>query len=316
MVILYCYIRKDGEPIDTRALLVFLSVADTLNFSRSGELLHMSVSAVSRTIRRLEDELGQPLLERDNRRVRLTAAGGEFREYARRAVADWHRLRRQLGSEGGLAGEVSLYCSVTATYSVLAPILETFRSTHPAVEIMMHTGDQADGISRVLAGQDDVAVSGRPARLPGRLEFLPLLESPLEFWAPTADCAVRQLAEAGGASAAGFPWADIPFIVPERGITKDILDTWLRERDIRPRVYAQVAGHEAIVAMVSLGLGIGIAPELVVQASGLRDSVSRVRVPDGLPPLSIGLCSLKQRLLSPLVKSLWDAAGQTYGAEI
>ena len=38
-----------------------LSVADTLNFSRSGELLHMSVSAVSRTIRRLEDELGQPL---------------------------------------------------------------------------------------------------------------------------------------------------------------------------------------------------------------------------------------------------------------
>ena len=62
---------------------VFLSVADTLNFSRSSELLHMSVSAVSRTVQRLEDELGQPLLERDNRSVRLTGAGREFREYAR-----------------------------------------------------------------------------------------------------------------------------------------------------------------------------------------------------------------------------------------
>ena len=302
--------------MDTRALSVFLSVADTLNFSRSGELLHMSVSAVSRTIRRLEDELGQPLLERDNRSVRLTGAGGEFREYARRSLADWSRLRRKLGSEEELAGEVSLYCSVTASYSVLAPILESFRSAHPSVEIMMHTGDQADGISHVLDGQDDVAVSGRPDQLPQRLEFLPLLDTPLHLWAPTADCAVRQWVEAGRAASSGFDWGSVPFIVPERGVTKEILDRWLRERDIRPRVYAQVAGHEAIVAMVSLGLGIGLAPELVVRASGMAESVSKIEVADGMPPLTIGLCSLKQRLLSPVVKSLWDVAGQTYGVQV
>ncbi len=113
--------------MDTRSLSVFLSVADTLNFSRSGELLHMSVSAVSRTVQRLEEELGQPLLERDNRSVRLTPAGREFREYARRSVAEWQQLRRKLGTDEELAGEVSLYCSVTASYSVLAPILEAFR---------------------------------------------------------------------------------------------------------------------------------------------------------------------------------------------
>jgi LysR family positive regulator for ilvC len=299
--------------MDTRAMTVFLCVADTLNFSRSGARLHMSVSAVSRTVQRLEDELGQPLLERDRRRVALTAAGLEFREYARRSIADWQQLRRRLGSEGELAGEVSLYCSVTATYSVLAPILEAFRSAHPAVEIMMHTGDQADGIDRVLAGQDDVAVSGRPPALSRRLEFLPLLESPLQFIAPTADCAVRQMVVRANASAPDFDWAGIPFIVPERGLTKDILDMWLHQRGIRPRVYAQVAGHEAIVAMVGLGLGIGMAPRLVVESSGMAQSVCPMVVPDGLPPLTIGLCSLKQRLLSPLVNSLWDVAGQTYG---
>jgi len=302
--------------VDTRALSVFLSVAETLNFSRSGELLHMSVSAVSRTIKRLEDELGQPLLERDNRRVRLTGAGREFREYARRFVGEWQRLQRKLGSEGELAGEVSLYCSVTATYSVLAPILASFRSSHPAVEIMMHTGDQADGISRVLDGQDDIAVSGRPFQLPRRLEFLPLLESPLQLWVPTADCVVRQLVISGDTVSADFDWAGIPFIVPERGITKEILDAWLRELGIRPRVYAQVAGHEAIVAMVSLGLGIGIAPELVVEASGLSASVGAVSVPQPLPPLAIGLCSLEQRLQNPLVRSLWDVAGQTYAGVV
>jgi LysR family positive regulator for ilvC len=287
-------------------------VADTLNFSRSSELLHMSVSAVSRTIQRLEDELGQPLLERDNRRVRLTGAGREFRVYARNATAEWQRLRRKLGSDEELAGEVSLYCSVTATYSVLAPILEAFRSTHPAVEIMMHTGDQADGISRILEGQDDIAVSGRPSKLPRRLRFLPLRESPLQFCMPAADCAVRDMVMSGAPSLGAIDWGRIPFIVPERGITKEILDAWFQQRGIRPRIYAQVAGHEAIVAMVSLGLGIGIAPQLVIEAGGMDTRVDIIEVPDGLPPLTIGLCSLEQRLASPLVKSLWDVAGQTY----
>ena len=179
--------------MDTRSLAVFLSVAETLNFSRSSELLHMSVSAVSRTIRRLEEELGQPLFERDNRAVRMTSAGGEFREFARRSMAEWQQLRRKLGSDAELAGEVSLYCSVTASYSVLAPILEAFRVTHPAVEIKMHTGDQADGIGRILEGRDDVAVSGRPSQMPRRMEFLPLLESPLQFCVPAADCAVSDM---------------------------------------------------------------------------------------------------------------------------
>jgi LysR family positive regulator for ilvC len=302
--------------MDNRALSVFLSVADTLNFSRTAELLHMSVSAVSRTVQRLEQELGQPLLERDNRSVCLTRAGREFREYARRSVAEWQQLRRRLGTDEDLAGEVSLYCSVTASYSVLAPILEAFRGAHPAVEIMLHTGDQADGIGRILAGQDDVAVSGRPVHLPQRLEFLPLTESPLLFCAPRADCAVRLALEQGDPESPDFDWGSVPFIVPERGVTKDRLDAWFRDQGVRPRIYAQVAGHEAIVAMVSLGLGVGIAPALVLDASGLSGSVRTISPPRALPPLSVGLCSLKSRLASPLLRSLWEVAGQTYASGV
>ena len=91
-----------------------------------------------------------------------------------------------------------------------------------------------------------------------------------------------------------------------------MLDAWLSARGIRPRIYAQVAGHEAIVAMVSLGLGVGIAPQLVIEASGMATGVEVIETADGLPPLTVGLCSLAQRLSSPLVKSLWDVAGETY----
>jgi len=287
---------------------VFLSVADTLNFSRSSELLHMSLSAVSRTIQRLEVELGQTLLERDNRRVSLTNHGVVFREYAQRAVADWQGLRQKLNAETDLTGEVSLFCSVTASYSVLAPILESFRASHPKVEIMMHTGDQADGIARVLSGRDDVAVTIRPDTLSQRLSFLPLRESPLVLCAPAADCAVRNLITSAERSPADFDWSAVPFIVPERGITRELVDAWFRDQGINPHIYARVAGHEAIVAMAGLGLGIGIAPEIVIGASGMNERVTRVPVQYPLPTLKIGLCSLNHRLESPMVKSLWNAA--------
>ena len=76
--------------MDTRALKVFLSVADTLNFSRSADQLNMSVSAVSRTVSRLEGEVGQPLLERDRRRVRLTSAGRELQKGGKRIAKVQH----------------------------------------------------------------------------------------------------------------------------------------------------------------------------------------------------------------------------------
>jgi LysR family positive regulator for ilvC len=297
-----------GLIVDTKAMRVFLSVADTLNFSRSSELLHMSLSAVSRTIQRLEDDLGQTLLERDNRRVLLTHPGRQFREYAQKAVDDWQRLRLTLNAETALAGEVSLYCSVTASYSVLAPILEAFRVNHPAVAIMMHTGDQADGVARVISGQDDLAVIARPESLPPRLAFLPLRESNLVLCAPIADCAVRDMVINSDSCAADFDWSAIPFIVPERGASKDMLFEWFRDQGIRPNIYAQVAGHEAIVAMVGLGLGLGIAPQLVIETSGVGDTVAQVAARQPLPALKIGLCALKHRLENPLVESLWNTA--------
>ena len=302
--------------METRALQVFLSVAETLNFSRSSEILHMSVSAVSRTVRRLEEELGQTLLERDKRSVSLTREGLSFREYARQALAEWQQVKRQLARDHALAGEISLYCSVTASYRVLSPVLEAFRVTHPAVEIMLHTGDQADGIGRVLEGKDDFAVSGRPQQLPDRLSFLPLRTSPVMFCIPKADCAVRQQFLLADPNADDFDWGSVPFIIPERGVTNEMMNQWFLAMGFRPQIYAQVAGHEAIVAMVSLGLGVGIAPELVVAASGMIDQVEFIDVALPLPDLIIGLCSLTQRLSNPLVKSLWDVAEQTYGAPV
>lgn len=298
--------------MDMRSLQLFLSVADTLNFSRSAQRLHLSVSAVSRGVQRLEEAVGHNLLERDKRNVRLTPAGRDFCEYARRALEDWDQTRRQLGGGEELVGEVSLYCSVTATYSILAPILEGFRSLHPGVEIQLHTGDPADAVDRVLAGQQDLAVTGRPITLPRRVSYLQLLESPMLVCMPAADCAVRRQALAGDSGSPEFDWGSLPFIVPERGATRDMLEQWFEEQGVHPRIYAQVAGHEAVVAMVGLGLGVGIAPELVVRTSGLSGRVSAMSVWRPLPALGIGLCAARSSLENPRVRAFWDVAANAF----
>ena len=303
--------------MDTRSLSVFLSVCATLNFSRTAELQHMSVSAVSRCVQRLEESVGQSLLERDRRSMRLTGAGLTLKVYAEQAVGDWERIQRQLANDRELVGEVSLFCSVTASFSVLSPVLESFRSAHPGVDIMLHTGDQADGVGRVLEGRDDIAVTGRPESLPSRLSFLTLTDSAMCLCIPATDCATRRSMHLDDAGTSGIAWSDVPFIVPERGVTRDMIDAWFASVGVRrPLLYAQVAGHEAIVAMVALGLGVGFAPEVVVRASGFEHGVELLALDQPLPDLPIGLCAQQRRLKSPLVHSLWQVAAQTYGVPV
>ncbi len=294
--------------MDMKNLRVWLSLAETCNFSRSAEQLHMSVSSVSRSIQRLESEVGHALLERDRRNVALTPAGRDFVDYARRAVKDWEDTRRRLGAGEALVGQVNLYCSVTATYSILAPILEAFRASHPGLDIQLHTGDPADGVDKLLSSQHDLVVIGRPETLPRRLSYLELLESPMRLCMPAADCAVSRQVLAADTASPDFDWRDLPFIVPERGVTRDMFDHWCDDMGFVPRIYAQVAGHEAVVAMVGLGLGVGIAPELVIRTSGIAGRVKPVSLWRPLPALGIGLCAARGALDDPRVRAFWDEA--------
>ncbi|MEM0955814.1 MAG: HTH-type transcriptional activator IlvY [Pseudomonadota bacterium] len=296
--------------MDTRELEVFLLVAESLSFSRAAERAHLSLSAVSRTVQRLEDNLGRRLLERDRRRVRLTDAGCEFEAYARDAVSAWQRVRKDLKLEStALSGEVSVYCSVTASYSVLSPILERFRQEQPGIEILLHTGDQADAVDRVQAGQEDIAVAARPDRLAARLDFLTLMESELVFVAPAFECAVSSQLQDNQDQLSG-----VPFIMPERGVSKQRLESWFRDIGRRPRIYAQVTGHEAIASMVALGLGVGAVPRLVLENFRFMERLREIRFEVPLGPFPIGLCADRQRLENPLVSTFWESARHSYPA--
>ncbi len=286
-----------------KILKQFLALAETLHFGRASDECYVSISALSRNIRHLEEELGVSLFNRDNRTVVLTQEGQKFLKYARDASSQWNLIRHELtDNPDQLSGEISLYGSVTASYSFLHELLRRFRIAYPIIEIKLRTGDPEHAIAHVLDGKADLSIAAQPANLPRGLAFKSIATSPLLFIAP-----LEQQVPNVPTSTPTTPaeWASIPMILSESGVSRARVDEWFRQLDVSPRIYAQVTGNEAIVSMVSLGFGIGVVPKIVRDNSPLVDRIRVLDVTSALDPYDIGLFTLKKNLKNPLVDAFW-----------
>ena len=84
--------------------------------------------------------------------------------------------------------------------------------------------------------------------------------------------------------------------------------------EARPLRSPSARGNSASLyaAMVGLGLGVGVVPELVIRNSTLREQIQVLDVPDPLVAFSVGLCAAQQRLENPCVRAFWDTASAAY----
>ncbi|WP_285236738.1 HTH-type transcriptional activator IlvY [Escherichia coli] len=239
-----------AAPLDLRDLKTFLHLAESRHFGRSARAMHVSPSTLSRQIQRLEEDLGQPLFVRDNRTVTLTEAGEELRVFAQQTLLQYQQLRHTIDQQGpSLSGELHIFCSVTAAYSHLPPILDRFRAEHPSVEIKLTTGDAADAMEKVVTGEADLAIAGKPETLPGAVAFSMLENLAVVLIAPALPCPVRNQV-----SAEKPDWSTVPFIMADQGPVRRRIELWFRRNKIsNPMIYATVGGHEAMVSMVALG---------------------------------------------------------------
>lgn len=295
--------------MNIRTIKHFQALADTLHFGRASDSCHISISALSRNIRQLEEELGVLLFNRDNRSVALTEEGKKFLSYAREASSQWDVICNELSNNSAyLQGQISLYCSVTAAYSILFDLLNRFRSDFPGIEIKLHTGNPEHAIGHVLSGEAHISIAAKPTALPRGIAFKPVTVSPLLFIAPiehsdgTVPIPTPQSAE---------DWGTVPMIVSESGISRKRVDAWFRHKGVSPRIYAQVAGNEAIVSMVSLGLGVGVVPKIVLDNSPQIDGVQVLSVSPELEPYNIGLFALQKNLKNTAVNAFWNLIPST-----
>ncbi len=252
--------------------------------------------------------MGEQLFIRDNRSVSLTPAGELFKKYAEEATSRWQELQNELAGDNLLGGEISLYCSVTAAYSILPSILGIFRQEYPSVHINLQTGDAAQALSKLLNGEVDITIAALPKKQPKGLACLRIIETPLVFIAP------QRFPETVVLEGEKIDWARTPVIMAEQGLSRERIDRWFADKKTQPNIYAQVAGNEAIIAMVSLGCGVGVVPQLVIEKSPMQGQVRILDVTPQLTPFSIGICTAKKNMAHPKIQAFWAIVEQETGS--
>ncbi|MGW1621719.1 HTH-type transcriptional activator IlvY [Streptomyces sp. NPDC002172] len=276
---------------DHRGLRLFLHLAQSLNFGRTSLDCHVSPATLTRTVQRLEAELGHRLFDRGPRGVSLTAEGQRFREYAVQALELWQAYRDERPDPAELSGRLAVFATVTACQALLPGLLAPFRAAHPQVRLDLRTGDAAAALARLDEGEADVAVAGIPARLP---------ESLVGRTVTVTDLVLVTALDRPD------PGLDGPLVLPQRGLVREAADRWFRARGRPVAVACEPDGHEALLTLVALGCGTGVVPRLVLEHSAVRDRIAVLPADPAPEPFPIGLCVRRSDLRRPLVAALWS----------
>ena len=282
--------------MDIQALKVFLGLCQHLHFGKTSAEFHMSPSALSRLIQRLEADIGYPLFDRDNRSVALTDQGRQFRSYAKEVVTGWEELKRNLQqAEDHLAGQLTLFASVTASQSILPQVLSRFRQNYPDIHIQLETGYAIDALQRLDEGVDVVVAALS-------LDEDPSLLKKIVTSTPIVGIAASELYDRLDEST---DWHQVPLVLPGFGQVRENVDHWVRARGFKPQVYAEVDGNEAILSLVALGCGVGFVPRLVWENSPLKDRVQIVSE-EAFGEFHVGFCTKSRQLnKSAIIRAFW-----------
>lgn len=245
--------------MDIRQLEMFQAVAEEQSFTRAGEKIHVSQSAISRQIKLLEEELGGVLLHRRGRRVSLTDAGELLLKTANRLFRDMQDVVWQISETHHLhRGKLRLGGGMTVCIYILPKLLKKYRSLYKHVDLRVTSGT-SEAILRLLRNHEvDLGLLTLPI-VEKDLEVIPVLkEEMVVVTAPGHPLTRRRLVRPD-------ELAKHPLILFEPGSnTRKMLDHFFLEEHIPCDMAMETENVEIIKAMVANGIGVTIVPYAAV----------------------------------------------------
>ncbi|MFF8909886.1 LysR family transcriptional regulator [Streptomyces olivaceoviridis] len=230
--------------------------------SAAADALHVTTSAVSQQLGKLEREVGQQLLAKNGRGVRLTDAGRLLSEHAARILSQVELAQSDLEAQRGqVAGELRLSAFPTAARGLFPAALGALRTEHPGLRVRSSELEPEAGIAGVVRGDLDLAVVldwyNKPMPVPDGLVKAPLLDDPAEVAMP----ATHRLADRDEVDLTEF--AEDEWITWGEGeFCHEWLMFTLRSKGVEPIVGHRAGETHTQLGLVAAGLGVCIAPLL------------------------------------------------------
>lgn len=250
--------------MDLLQLRYFQAVARYEHISRAAEELRVAQPSLSRTIARLEADLGSPLFDRQGRRIRLNQYGVIFLRHVDRALSELDDGRRAVGEarDTGL-GRVGVACETLLT---ITPILGGFRTLHPRADVRLFQSNVEEMDRQLRAREVDFCVASQP--LTGtHLDSVELAREEVLLAVPYGH-------RLDGRKSVTIPEiADDPFVTTRVGHwQRALLDRLFAAEGLTPLVSCEGDEPGASQGLISAGLGIGLIPA-VSRRLGTQESV-------------------------------------------
>ncbi len=265
-------------PMSLRALRTLLAIAQHGSFVQAAQSVHLTQSAVSLHIKSLEETFNTSLFDRSRRLPVLTDAGHVAVERAREIIALYDSIASEIGGDNELRGRLKLGVIPTTLTSILPQALAALGAEHPHLRITVASGMSAELATRLEAGDIDVAITTEPVKPhPYGLVSTTLYEEGFWIIAPSALAGLhaRQMLE------------QQPFIrFDRRAWAGRTIERELRRMRLRVQTTMELDSQEAIIQMVTQGLGVAVVPlssrnleqlgHLEIQAFGSPQRTRRV----------------------------------------
>ncbi|MDT3427926.1 DNA-binding transcriptional LysR family regulator [Paenibacillus forsythiae] len=251
-------------------LQVFAKVVETGSFTKAGEALNMTQSAVSHAMASIESELGVPLIIRDRKQgIMLSDFGERILKSVREILKHMTQIEHAAMAEKGLdAGTIRIGSFPSATARLLPKIISRFKQQYPRVEIVLFDGDDKEVLSWL---NDRVIDVGFVAQLGRNDNFIPLTKDKMVLALP------KNHSFGDSASFSVESFSDAPFIMSKGGCEPFIREIFAHA-GLSPSVQFEVRDMSTILSMVQEGLGITIVPELA-----LPDTLPGIEIRDLKP---------------------------------
>ncbi|ACT03157.1 LysR family transcriptional regulator [Paenibacillus sp. JDR-2] len=274
----------------------FQTLARLQHVTRAADQLSLSQPALSRSLAKLEEELGVPLFDRQGRSLKLNRYGELFLKRAERILMEMESAKKELHDiVDPELGEVAFGFLHTLSSRVIPDFLGAFREQSPSIRFELKQNHSYNLLNHLYSGELDLCLIAEPTepRLP--IEWIPLWSEEVLAVLPAGHPL------AGADSLALEELAEEPFILLKKGYAlRDTVDRLFQQSGIRPRVTFE--GEETSIAagLVAAGLGVSLLP-----SSGLDPSqIRQVRVRDDNSRRVLGLALLEGKYLSPAAASL------------
>ncbi len=246
-------------------LLNFLKVAELENFTRAAEELGLSQPAISRSVQKLEDEIGQPLFERQSRKVLLTDAGKLLLGRARQIVAIIEDTKNEI-SDDGQSGRLRIAAIPTVAPYFLPGLLREFSTAFPAALVTVQEDTTDNLLKRLAQGEVDLGILALP--IPAKyLEVEELFREEL-LLVLASDHPLSQKGQIRLADVRPPPFV----LLDEAHCLADSIVSFCRQRSFHPVTMERTSQLATVQELVALDHGVSMIPAMakVLDASDRR----------------------------------------------